>query len=545
MATSEQALETSPGQTEEIDALIIGGGFAGVWQLIHLRELGLNAKLYDMASQLGGIWYWNRYPGARVDTEMPLYQFSRPDLWRDWAYTEKFPAWNEIRAYFKYVDEKLNLSKDVRLETRIDTAKFDSERNQWLVTTDKGDTVRTRTIVICTGFASKPFYPAIEGLESFKGEVAHAGRWPQEDIDFTGKRVGIVGTGASGVQLTEQSSRRSKHTTLFQRTPALALPLGQRKISPEEQEEMKAGYEAMYDSRAKTFAGFDYEFTGSSWHDHTPEERRRHYDNAYEMGAFRPWLGSFQELIVEEEASNEAYAYWRDRVHARVKDPAIAEKLAPAKPPILFGTKRMPLEQWFFEAFNQDNVDLVDLKETPIVRATPDGIETSEGLIELDVILFGTGFDAVTGGPASIDIEGTHGKTLAEYWQDGFRTALGSASAGFPNVFFIYGPQSPAAWTNGPSTAEYQGDWVVAAHKYMRDNGYDRIEATSEAEDFWRKEVIDSASGTLLPKTNSWWFGTNIPGKESEPLYYAGGMPRFLELLWKSANDNFEGFKLS
>lgn len=545
MQTSEATMERTSQNVEEMDALIIGGGFAGVYQLIHLREQGFTAKLYDFASQLGGIWYWNRYPGARVDTTCPLYQFSREDLWRDWKYTEMFPAWHEIRGYFKYVDEKMCLSKDTRLDTRIETANFDSERNQWIVTTDKGDTVRARYVIICTGFASKPHYPKIEGLETFKGETAHAGRWPQNDIDFTGKRVGIIGTGASGVQLTEQSSRRAKHTTLFQRTPALALPLRQRKLTEQEQEEMKSEYQAMYDIRKDTFAGFDYEFHTESWHDLTPEQRREHYKGRWGIGAFRPWLGSFRELILEDEASNEAYAYWREQVHARVKDPATAEKLAPEKPPILYGTKRMPLEQWFFDAFNQDNVDLVDLKETPIVRVTPDGIETSEGLIELDVILFGTGFDAVTGGPAAIDIHGVHGETLKDYWKDGFRTALGTTSNGFPNLFFIYGPQSPAAWTNGPSTAEYQGEWVVACIKYMREHGFHRIEASREAEEFWREEVITCAEGTLLPRTSSWWFGTNIPGKASEPLYYAGGLPRFLDLCWQSANNDYEGFTLS
>ncbi len=545
MQTAEMTVEHSASDIEEIDALIIGGGFAGVYQLMNLREMGLNAKLYDMAGQLGGIWYWNRYPGARVDTTCPLYQFSREDLWRDWSYTEMFPAWHEIRAYFKYVDEKMGLSKDVRLNTRIETASFDGERDQWLVTTDKGDAVRTRFLIVCTGFASKPHYPKITGMDTFEGLTAHAGRWPQDDIDFTDKRVGIVGTGASGVQLTEQASLRAKHVTLFQRTPAIALPLRQRKITSEEQEAMKVDYQAIYDIRPKTFAGFDYEFATSSWHDFSPEERRRYYDEVWKIGAFRPWLGSFRELILEEEASNEAYAYWRERVHARVKDSKIAEKLAPAAPPLLYGTKRMPLEQWFYEAFNQDNVDLVDLKETPILRATPEGLQTKDGLIKLDIILFGTGFDAVTGGPAAIDIRGTDGRSLAEYWKDGFRTALGSASAGFPNMFFIYGPQSPAAWTNGPSTAEYQGEWVVACIKHMYDHQLHRIEATPEAEAFWRQQVMDCAMGTLLPKTSSWWFGTNIPGKQMEPLYYAGGLPRFLEHCWESAKSNYQGFRLS
>jgi cyclohexanone monooxygenase len=545
MQIAEKAVRNASSDAEEMDALIIGGGFAGVYQLMNLRELGFNAKLYDMAGQLGGIWYWNRYPGARVDTTCPLYQFSREDLWRDWTYTELFPAWHEIRAYFQYVENKLGLTEDVRLNTRIKSATFDQTRNQWLVSTDKGVTVRTRYLIICTGFASKPHYPKIEGIESFVGLTAHAGRWPQDDVDLAGKRVGIVGTGASGVQLTEQASLKAKHVTLFQRTPAIALPLRQRKLTPAEQSTMKADYQEMFDIRPKTFAGFDYEFSTDSWHNFSAAERRKYYDEVWQMGAFRPWLGSFKELILEEDASNEAYAYWREKVHARVTNPKIAEMLAPEKPPLLYGTKRMPLEQWFYEAFNQDNVDLVDLKKTPILRATSEGLETKEGLIPLDIILFGTGFDAVNGGPAAIDIRGTDGRSLAEYWKDGFRTALGTASAGFPNLFFIYGPQSPAAWTNGPSTAEYQGEWVIACIKYMRDRGLHCIEATPEAEAFWREEVMNCAMGTLLPKTSSWWFGTNIPGKESEPLYYAGGLPRFLELCWNSAKSDYQGFKLS
>ena len=228
MQGAEMTIESSSPIVEQMDALVVGGGFAGVYQLMNLREMGFNVKLYDMAGQLGGIWYWNRYPGARVDTTCPLYQFSREELWRDWSYTELFPAWHEIRAYFKYVDDKMGLSKDVRLNTRIDSATFDQESNHWLVRTDKGTSVRTRFLIICTGFASKPYFPKIEGLEAFKGLTAHAGRWPQSDLDFSGKRIGIIGTGASGVQLTEQASLRAKHVTLFQRTPAIALPLRQR-----------------------------------------------------------------------------------------------------------------------------------------------------------------------------------------------------------------------------------------------------------------------------------------------------------------------------
>ena len=539
------ALASDDKVVEDIDVLVIGAGFAGLYQLINLRERGFNVKVYDMASEIGGIWYWNCYPGARVDTEAPLYQFSREDLWRDWNYTEMFPAWHEIRAYFQHVDKKLGLSRDIRLNTRIDGARWDEAHATWLVTTDKGDVVRTRHIVVCTGFASKPNYPQIEGIESFAGETAHPGRWPQEGVDFTDKRIGIIGTGASAVQLTEQTSLKAKHLTLFQRTPALALPLRQRTLSNDQQTELKAHYKAMYDSRRVTFAGFDYEQEDVSWHDLTSAERIAHYERKWEHGGFRPWLGTFRDLLLDETVSNDAYAYWRQRVHARVKNPKTAETLAPEKPPFLFGTKRMPLEQWFYEVFNKDNVDVVDLKTNPILRIKPDGIETQDGFVPLDMILYGTGFDAVHGGPAAIDFVGTNGQSLAEYWSDGFRTALGSACAHFPNIFFIYGPQSPAAWTNGPSTAEYQGEWVVACITYLRDHGLKRIEATTEAEEFWREENRTCALGTLLPRTASWWFGNNLPGRDMEPLYYAGGLPRFLELNWQSAENGYEGFVLS
>jgi len=539
-------LENGPAEAvEEIDALIVGAGFAGLYQLIHLREKGFNAKVYDMAGQIGGIWYWNCYPGARVDTEAPIYQYSREDLWRDWNYTERFPAWTEIRAYFRYVDEKLGLSKDVRLNTRIEKARWNEQAQRWLVATDKGDVVSTRYLIICTGFASKPNYPQIEGIEKFKGETAHPGRWPQEGVDFAGKNVGIIGTGSSAVQLTEQASLKARKLTLFQRTPAIALPLQQRSFSVEEQDELKKTYKGLFESRRHTFAGFDYQFEDVSWFDLTPEERLDHYQRKWRMGAFYAWLGTFRDLLADERVSNDAYDYWRKRVHARVKNPQTAETLAPEKPPYLFGTKRMPLEQWFYDAFNQDNVELVDLKKNPILRAREDGLETTAGFIPLDMIIFGTGFDAVHGGPASIDMVGTNGQSLAEYWNDGFRTALGVASANFPNLFFIYGPQSPAAWTNGPSTAEYQGEWVVACIEYMRDKGFSRIEAKPEAEEFWKKEIVESASATLLPRTASWWFGNNLPGREMEPLYYAGGLPRFLELSWASAKNGYRDFTLS
>ena len=530
---------------EELDALIVGGGFAGCYQLMQLRDAGFNVKLYDNAAQIGGIWYWNCYPGARVDSTCPLYQFSREDLWKDWEYTELFPAWTEIRKYFEYVDKKLNLSKDVRLNTRIESARFDQEKNQWIIKTDAGATVRARFFIVCTGFASKPYIPKLEGLESFAGPVAHAGRWPQEGLDFTDKRIGVIGTGSSGVQLAEQASLKAKHLTVFQRTPALALPLRQVKLDTETQKRMKEDYPGIMHLRRTSFAGFDYEFQTTSWYDCTPEERQAMFEKVWEEGAFHPWLGTFREILVDEEANEAAYVFWRKKVHARVRDPEVAEKIAPEKKPIFYGTKRMGLEQWYFDIFNKDNVELADLKEAPIERVTPNGIQTKNKFYELDMILLGTGFDAVTGGVPSIDIHGTQGETLAQHWSKGFRTAFGTASAGFPNLFFIYGPQSPAAVANGPSLAEHQGEWVVACLKYLREHQHNRIDATPEMEAYWLEQVNTIANASLLSRTRSWWFGGNIPDRGLESLYYLGGMPLFLEECWNSAKKGYEGFRLS
>lgn len=530
---------------KELDALIVGAGFAGIYQLMELRDAGLNVKVIDNASQIGGIWYWNCYPGARVDSTAPLYQYSKEELWKDWDYSELFPSWDEIREYFKYVDQKKDLSKDVYLNTGVESARFDVESNRWIVSTDTGETLTTRFFILCTGFASKPLYPDVPGIETFSGVSAHAGRWPQEGVDFTDKKIAIIGTGSSAVQMAEQASLSAKQLTIFQRTPALALPLYQVKLDGDTQKSMKKEFPEIMKLRRETFAGFDYEFLEKSWNDYSSGDREKIYDEQWKIGAFRPWLGFFREVIADEDASNTAYTYWRKKVHARVNDPVLAEQLAPETPPIFYGTKRMGLEQWYFEIFNQDNVELVNIKKNPIIEITESGVKTQDKLYEFDIILYGTGFDAVSGGIASIDIKGDQEETIAEHWSNGFRTAYGTCSSGFPNLFFIYGPQSPASWSNGPTLAECQGDWVVNCIKYMRDHNYNRIVAKPELEEYWLTQVNEAANATLLPRTRSWWFGGNIPGRPLEALYYAGGIPRFLEELESVASNGYEGFELS
>jgi cyclohexanone monooxygenase len=535
-----------PGQgtVDEVDALVVGAGFAGLYQLHRLRKLGFSVQIFEAGSDLGGIWHWNCYPGARVDSHVPLYEYSMEELWRDWNWSERFPSWSELRSYFHYVDGKLDLSRDIRFNTRVTAAEFDLDRNQWVIHTDDGPAVRARFLILCAGFAAKHYVPDFEGLEDFEGVCHHTALWPQEGLDFGGKRVGVIGTGASGVQVIQEASRQAAHVTVFQRTPILALPMRQCKLDAEDQRRMKAEYPEIFRRRRETFGGFEFDADERSALEVSEEERRAVYEEHWARGGFRFWLGSFSDVLMDEEANLTAYEFWRDKTRSRIEDPVLAEKLAPEIPPHPFGVKRPSLEQFYYEAFNQDNVSLVDLRELPIERITASGVETRNGVHELDILVLATGFDALTGGLTQIDIHGTQGATLKEKWAQGSRTHLGLASAGFPNLFFLYGPQSPSGFCNGPTCAELQGDWVVDCLEYMRQGGLERIEAMASAEKIWNDHAEEMADMTLFPKADSWYMGANIPGKPRQLLNYAGGLPLYLEKCDECASKGYEGFSL-
>jgi cation diffusion facilitator CzcD-associated flavoprotein CzcO len=545
MSAMQSERKANGTAAEELDVLVVGAGFAGLYQLEHLRKRGYNVKIFEAGSDIGGIWYWNCYPGARVDTYGPLYQFSSEELWRDWNYSEYYPSWEELRAYFRHVDKKLGLSRDIRFNTRVTGAEFDTTRDQWVVQASDGSMTRAKFFVLCTGFASKPYIPAIEGLKDFRGICHHTGLWPQDGVDFKGKRVGVIGTGASGVQVIQEIYQDVAELTVFQRTPNLALPMRQRKLDDETNRQMKETYPEGFRKRAETFAGFDYDFIPKNALDVPNEERHATYEELWSQGGFVPWLGTFQDVLSNEQANDTQYAFWRDKVRARIKDPALAEMLAPMKPVHPFGVKRPCLEQHYYEAYNQPNVHLVDLRSTPIERITPTGIRTSDAEYELDIIVLATGFDSVTGGLTSIDIRGTNGQTLREKWSSGSCAHLGTASSHFPNLLFIYGPQSPSAFCNGPTCAELQGDFVIDCIEHMRRYNLRRIEATREAEEAWRDHVAELADATLFPRAQSWYMGANIPGKKREMLAYPGGLPVYLQKCKESADAGYAGFVLS
>ncbi|KAG6888603.1 hypothetical protein C0995_007032 [Termitomyces sp. Mi166 len=537
---------------QNLDVLIVGAGFSGVYHLNKLRKAGFSVKVFEAGGSLGGVWYWNCYPGARVDSDFSLYQFSLEELWRDWNWTESFPGRQEILEYFKYVDKKLDLSRDISFNTRVTSASFNTTTNRWSVFTDTGVTVNPRFLVLCTGFASKPLFPDIPGLDTFQGAVHHTSLWPQAGLNMAGKRVGVIGTGASGIQVIQEAGATAAHLTVFQRTPNFAFPMVKHPVSVATQTQMKKEmYPILFRRREQTFSGLEYDFVRRGlFHKMSPEERYLLLNDLWSKGGFRYWFATYEELLTDEKVNDEVYTFWRNKVLERVRDPEMQRKLAPEKAPHPFGTKNISLETSYYEVFNQPNVVLVDLNENPIIEATMKGLKTRDGVVhELDVLAFATGFDALTGGITQIEIKGTDGTAIGDMWKQGVSTYLGMTASGCPNMFFSYGPQAPTAFCNGPTVLalqqEAQGDWIVDCLFYLRQHKYTRIDATREASAAWVQRVGDIFSSTLLDRAKSFYTGANVPGKRIEPLNFAGGLPLYINLIQKSAQDRYAGFTLT
>ncbi len=557
--------DASGSLPERLDALIIGAGFHGVYQLHRLRERGFSVRIFEAGDELGGTWYWNCYPGARVDSHVPNYELSLPELWRDWSWTERFPSWRELRAYFRHVDAKLDLSRDVRFGTRVTGAEFDARRNEWIVEfTDRGSglpaamsdpqraagrtattrRVRARFLIPCTGFASQPYVPGLPGLEDFAGPCHHTARWPQNGLDMTGRRVGVIGTGASGVQVIQEAAKVAAQVTVFQRTPMMALPMQQHRYDAAEQARMKADYPEVFRQRAASQSSYyDIKTDPRSALEVSDAERRAVFEDAWQKGGFHFWAGTFRDVLADLRANRFAYDFWRDKTRARLRDPALADKLAPMEPPHPFGAKRPSLEQGYYDVFNQDNVTLVDLHDTPIEEVAAGGVRTSERLHELDILVLATGFDAATGGLTRIDLRGTAGRSLAETWAAGVDSHLGIGVPGFPNLLMLYGPQSPCAFCNGPTCAELQGDWVVECLSHLRGAGLSRIEATPAAARAWTRHMEEVAARTLLSQADSWYMGANIPGKPRQLLHHPG-VQEYMAYCRDSAANGYAGFTL-
>jgi cation diffusion facilitator CzcD-associated flavoprotein CzcO len=486
-----------------LGALIVGAGFGGVYQLKKLRENGFNVKLVDSATDFGGVWYWNRYPGARVDSTVPHYEFSDPDLWQNWSWKQRFPGSQELRDYFSFVADKWDLRKDTEFNTFISEAVFDEQSNLWHIASSCGRKFVARYFLLNTGFSAKRHIPDWKGIERFRGTWVHPSYWPKEEPDLRGKKVAVIGTGSTGVQLAQELSKVAGHFVLFQRTPNLALPMGQTDFKVGEQAIPRKDYPDLFNGRRNSYGGFNFNFTPRSTFDDSPEKRKETYEELWKHGDFHFWLASYQDMLFTKEANKEAYQFWKSKVRPRIQDPRLRDILAPEIQPHGFGSKRISLENGFYEIFNQSNTSLVDVKSTPIVEVTERGIKTTEKEWEFDYVICATGFDAVTGGLLQMDIRGRNGLRLTDKWKNGTKTYLGMAVTGFPNMFFTYGPQAPTALCNGPTCAEYQGDFVVGAMEHMRKTGQMCIEARAKAEQLWGEDVRKFAYSSLLPETDS------------------------------------------
>jgi len=528
-----------------LDALIIGAGFSGLYLLHVLRQRGFDVRLFEAGADLGGIWHWNCYPGARVDSHVPNYEFSLEELWRDWSWTERFPAWDELRRYFHHVDRKLGLTRDIRFDARVTAAHFDRDADSWQIECADGHRVRARFFLPCTGFAAKAYIPDLPGLARFAGPCVHTAHWPQDGLDLTGQRVGIIGTGASGVQVIQEAGKVASQLAVFQRTPNLALPMQQRALDEPAQRAMKVHYPEWFRLRALAGGGlFDIAPEPRSALEVSKQEREAAFESAWQKGGFHFWAGTFIDIGRDREANRLAYEFWRDKTRARIQDPDVADKLAPTLSPHPFGAKRPSLEQDYYEVFNQDNVALVDVRDEPIAEVTATGVRTARRHFELDVLVLATGFDASTGGLTQIDIRGASGRTLADTWRDGVQTHLGLGIPDFPNLLMLYGPQSPTAFCNGPTCAELQGDWVADCLGHLRDRGLSRIAATAAAGAAWTQHMAELAESTLLPFAESWYMGANVPGKPRQLLHHIG-VQEYLAFCRESAANGYSGFELS
>ena len=529
--------------TVELDAVVVGAGFAGLYMLHKLRSQGHRVRVFEAGSGVGGTWFWNRYPGARCDVESMDYSYSfSEELQQEWCWTERFPSQPEILRYLNHVADRFDLRRDIQLKTRVVAAAFDETTLRWQVRTDQGDLVRTQYLILAVGClsAAATQVPDFPGLDNFAGRWYHTCDWPAEGVDFTGQRVAVIGTGLSGVQVIPVIARHAVHLTVFQRTPTFSIPARNRPLDDEYQREFKT----RYNERRETLRNVNFFFANPRLAKTTPhDERQAEYEARWQAGG-PAFLGAFGDLLVEQEANDTAADFVRGKIREIVRDPEVAERLIPRGYPL--GAKRPCLDTDYFETYNRDNVTLVDVKATPIEEITPTGIRTSAGIHEVDRIVFATGFDAMTGAILAMDIRGRDGVRLRDKWHAGPRTYLGVATAGFPNMFIITGPGSPSVISNMVVSIEQHVDWIGDQVEFMRSRGLKGSEADVSAEDEWVGRVQEVADRTLFPKaTNSWYMGANIPGKPRVFMPYVGGVGPYRQICADIAADGYEGFSFT
>ena len=515
------------GRAADFDAVIIGAGVSGLYQLHRLRQLGLRARVFESGTGVGGTWYWNRYPGARFDSESYTYGYSfSPELLEEWDWEERFAAQPETERYLNYVADKFDLRRDIQCNSRVTAAHYHEEARSWDVILADGRHYGARFLITAIGVLSAPTMPRIAGVDTFKGQSCHTHYWPKEPVSFAGKRVAVIGTGATAVQTIQEVAKTVGQLTVFQRTPNWCAPLHNGKIGADEMRRIRANYPEILARCAETPGCFIHAPDPRATFEVTPQEREAFWEKLYGEPGFGIWQGNFRDILTDREANALVSDFIARKIRQRVKDPAVAEKLIPKNHG--FGTRRVPLETRYYEVYNQPNVRLIDINETPIERITPAGIKTSDAEYEFDMIIYATGFDAITGSFDRIDIRGIDGQRLKDKWQAGPQTYLGILVEGFPNLLMVMGPH--AGLGNFPRAAEYSVEWVTGLVRFAQERGLTRIEATSAGVADWTDHVKSLGEGLLMNEIDSWMTGVNrnVEGKQTRKIMrYSGGHPAF------------------
>ena len=531
----------SNGTATSTDVVVVGAGMAGIYLLHKLRTLGFSAIGVEAADGVGGTWYWNRYPGARCDVQSLDYSYSfDPDLEDEWQWTERYSTQPEILSYLNFVADKHGVKEDIRFETRVDKATWDEDANRWRIITDAGDEIVCQHYVMATGCLSTPKTPDVPGVERYQGDRYFTSRWPHEGVDFTGKRVAVIGTGSSAIQSIPLIAAEATELTVYQRTANFSMPAKNGPIEPERRAEVAADPAAYREAARWSRAGVPLPVAEEGALQVDDDERQSRYEAGWESGSLFGIFGSFADILVNQAANDTAAEFIREKIRATVDDPETAESLCPDNHP--FGTKRPCLDTNYYSTYNQPHVKLVDLRKTPITTVTETGIETAEGLVEIDALVFATGFDAMTGAIVAVDVTGRDGARLDEHWRDGPQTYLGLTAVGFPNYFMITGPQSPSVLSNMVVSIEQHVDWICDAMVHMRDHGFETMEPTQTAEAGWVQHSADCGAITLYSKANSWYMGANVPGKPRIFLPYVGGVDAYRQACNEVIEQGYLGF---
>lgn len=543
-ASPSNAAKHRASTADTYDVVVIGAGFAGMYMLHRLRGLGLSVRVYEQGSGVGGTWYWNRYPGARCDVESMQYSYSFSDeLQQEWDWSERYAPQPEILRYANHVADRFDLRPDIQFDTRIDQAVFDEANNSWSVTTSDGSTVTAQFVVLATGCLSNARTPDFKGLSDFNGEVYHTGHWPHEPVDFTGKRVAVIGTGSSAIQSIPLIAEQASELFVFQRTANFSVPARNAVLTEQEREFFRANYpEIRRKAREEMRNGIYQEVPQKGALDDTRQERQARYAERWAKGGLT-FTATYNNIAIDKAANDTAADFVRAKIAEIVKDPEVARLLQPDNHPI--GSKRICVDTDYYATFNRPNVKLIDVRANPIEQILPHGLRAGGKDYQVDALVLATGFDAMTGSVAKIDIQGRAGQALNQKWAAGPRTYLGLMSEGFPNLFIITGPGSPSVLSNMIVSIEQHVDWITDCIAYMRERGVERMEATRAAEDKWVAHVNEVASTTLYPQANSWYMGANVPGKPQIFMPYIGGVGVYRQICNDVAAKGYEGFAMT